>query len=483
MLDRLTLPVDELTRIAANSALARLRIAPMGYIKGMAVMFAVAQRKLAQGDPAALEMAKPVSGDTNRDALAHYASRFARLGMRNDLGGIETLRHLFVLMFGLGLRESSGRYCEGFDRERNRDPLTSESAEAGLFQMSWNARSMSPFIPQLCDDYKRTGNGYKPIFAEGVTPTSRDLEIVGSGDGAAFQRMCKEMPGLAVETAAVGLRKNGGATGHWGPIRRHEAELRPEADDMLRQVQSLISMASADGNISVDVPVPPAPVRDIMWVQQSLNTLGADPRLDEDGENGPLTMAAVAQFQRTNGLNESGFADSATVAAMERKLRSITSTGGGQIPPAPADILVWLERLVTLIEKLQGQRTAPGPSPGPQQAEQFRKAIELLTAILAPGNDGKSQPLGQVNGALGETLGNLLNGNKTAIGLLGAVLTSVLHQVPSGTGLGDVIAMLTPATGLSGYTMPVFLGLAAWGVLGKFEKWAQGTAPPPRPPS
>ena len=50
----------------------------------MAVMFAVVQRKLAQGDPAALEMAKPASSDTNRDALAHYASEFATLGMRND---------------------------------------------------------------------------------------------------------------------------------------------------------------------------------------------------------------------------------------------------------------------------------------------------------------------------------------------------------------------------------------------------------------
>jgi hypothetical protein len=37
-----------------------------------------------------------------------------------------------------------------------------------------------------------------------------------------------------------------------------------------------------------------------------------------------------------------------------------------------------------------------------------------------------------------------------------------------------------PAThgSLSGYAMPVFLALAAWGALGKFEKWAQGTAPP-----
>ena len=115
----------------------------------MAVMFAVAQRKLAQGDPAALEMAKPASSDTNRDALAHYASEFAALGMRNDRGGVETLRHLFVLMFGLGLRESSGRYCEGYDREPNRNRLTSETAEAGLFQMSWDARAISPFIKPL----------------------------------------------------------------------------------------------------------------------------------------------------------------------------------------------------------------------------------------------------------------------------------------------------------------------------------------------
>ena len=42
--------------------------------------------------------------------------------------------------------------------------------------------------------------------------------------------------------------------------------------------------------------------------------------------------------------------------------------------------------------------------------------------------------------------------------------------------------MLTPAAGLSAFAMPIFLGLAAWGVLGKMEKWAQGTAPPPRTP-
>jgi len=94
--------------------------------------------------------------------------------------------------------------------------------------------------------------------------------------------------------------------------------------------------------------------------------------------------------------------------------------------------------------------------------------------------DGKSQPLGQVNGAFGETLGKLLNGRKTAIGILGTVLTSVLSQVPAGSGLGQVLATLTPAAGLSGFAMPIFLAISAWGMLGKFEKWAQGTAPPPK---
>jgi Putative peptidoglycan binding domain len=485
MLDRPTLPVDDITRIAANSALARRRIAPPGYVKGMAVMFAVVLRKLAQGDPAALEMAKPVTGDTNRDALAHYASEFATLGMRNDRGGVETLRHLFVLMFGLGLRESSGRYCEGYDREPNRNRLTSETAEAGLFQMSWDARAISPFITPLCDEYRRTGGGYKSTFAEGVTPTSKDLETVGGGDGATFQQMMKEMPGLAVETAAVGLRKNGGATGHWGPIRRHEAKLLPEADDLLQQVQQLMAGVPREPVITPEVPVVPVPVvpvtvRDPLWVQQALNALGVNPPLAEDGVSGPLTTAAVVQFQQLNGLSPSGVADAATVAAIERRLRTPVRPVPGPTPSAPTDIIALLERLVILIEKLKAQRPMMDPSSGASQTERLRKTAELLSAILSPGTAGTPPPVGQVNGALGQTIGNLLNGKKTAIGLLGAVITPILSAVPPGSGLGQVLAMLTPAAGLSPYTMPIFLGLTAWGVLGKMEKWAQGTAPPPK---
>ena len=393
MLDRPTLPVDDITRLAANSALARRKLAPLGYVKGMAVMFAAVQRKLAQGDPAALEMAKPASSDTNRDALAHYASEFAALGLRNDRGGVETLRHLFVLMFGLGLRESSGRYCEGYDREPNRNRLTSETAEAGLFQMSWDARTISPFIKPLCDEYSRAGGGgYKSIFAEGVTPKPKDLETVGSGEGAAFQQMMKEMPGLAVETAAVGLRKNGGATGHWGPIRRHEAKLFPEADDLLQQVQSLMS-----AGIPSDIVIPPtSPWCPCLCPRRCLRTTrcgcsrrstcsAPTRRWPRTASAGPLTMATVARFQQANGLSPSGVADAATIAAIERRLRTPVRPVPGPTPSAPTDIIALLERLVMLIEKLKAQRPMTDPSSGASQTERLRKTIELLSAILSPG--------------------------------------------------------------------------------------------------
>ncbi|HZD63666.1 MAG TPA: peptidoglycan-binding protein, partial [Xanthobacteraceae bacterium] len=150
---------------------------------------------------------------------------------------------------------------------------------------------------------------------------------------------------------------------------------------------------------------------------------------------------------------------------------------------APTDITALLERLLPLVERLQGQRAATAGTPGPQQPEQLRKALDLIKTVLVPGADGKPLPLGQVNGALGQTIGKLLNGKKTAIGLLGAVATPLLTQASATTALGPILALLTPAAGLAPFTLPIFLGLTAWGVLGKMEKWAQGTAPPPRAPT
>jgi uncharacterized protein (TIGR02594 family) len=111
----------------------------------------------------------------------------------------------------------------------------------------------------------------------------------------------------------------------------------------------------------------------------------------------------------------------------------------------------------------------------PQNPTQQIIAI-LLASILksqlgnAPATGGlglgsATGGLGPVNGALGQWLGNLLDGKKSAIGIIGAMLTQVLQA--AGPSLGGAWPQL------GGAAFPVFLALAAWGVLGKLEKWKQ----------
>jgi lysozyme family protein/peptidoglycan hydrolase-like protein with peptidoglycan-binding domain len=281
----------------------------------------------------------------------------------------------------------------------------------------------------------------------------------------------------------------------------------------------------------------------IRWLQASLNKLGANPPLEEDGKNGPKTMAAVSRFQLQNGLADTGLSDAATIAAIGQQLSSPPVNGQtpsdlapahgqspGDLAPArgraptnlaPAhgqasgDLVVAIKQLIDHLQKGEGISISPpandltntlqqvanilqklniniGPTsvtpialPPPQdQAAQLQKILDFVSGLINP--SGTPPPLGQVDGALGETIGNMLNGKKAAIGAIGSLLTAWLSNVPAlpaGTtpsgllGLIQLIAGSVP--GLSGFTMPLFLALTAWGVLGKLEKWAQGTAPPP----
>lgn len=233
-------PIDQITRIAAASDIARFSwkdrgVAPAGYIKGMALVYARAFCKLKAGDAAATEMARAKTADAAHDALAWYSEIFAAAGMNNDTAGVNTLRHLFVLLIGLGMRESSGKHCEG--RDRSASNTTAETAEAGLFQTSFNARSASPLLPMLFAQYSANPSGFVGTFKEGVRCSTSSLENFGSGEGKEFQRLSKECPAFAAEFAAVGLRH---LRKHWGPITRRAAEVRPECDVMLRQVQAAV---------------------------------------------------------------------------------------------------------------------------------------------------------------------------------------------------------------------------------------------------
>jgi len=54
----------------------------------------------------------------------------------------------------------------------------------------------------------------------------------------------------------------------------------------------------------------------IQAVQRALNTLGASPKLDEDGKLGPKSVAAIKSFQTSHGLTPDGVAGPKTKSAL-----------------------------------------------------------------------------------------------------------------------------------------------------------------------
>jgi hypothetical protein len=230
-------------QIADDSTISRYDwkdrgVAPGAYIRGMAIAFAIVVQKWLLEDTSAREMAQASTHEPDLDALAWYADVFADNGMSNERDGLEALRHLFVLLMGLGMRESSGQYCVG--RDMSADNVSSDTAEAGLFQMSWNMVSSSPEMQKLFDQFDGcpAGRCSLEVFKQGVSCSQSDWSCYGAGDGYDYQKMAKNCPQFAVETAAVGLRNR---RQHWGPINRKEAEVMPEADEMFASVQELIA--------------------------------------------------------------------------------------------------------------------------------------------------------------------------------------------------------------------------------------------------
>ena len=213
----------------------------MGYTQGMALAFAGTYRKLLADHPAAIKMAR-ARMNSDKDALNIYRSEFNSLGMNNELAGPDTLRHLYALMLGHGMRESSGRYCEG--RDLSASNVSSDTAEAGLFQTSYNARSASnPEFDNLMVEFSNPANQatcYVTSFDDGVSCTSSEWECYGSGNGYKFQALCKNCPSFSAETCALTLRN---LCNHYGPIIRKETQLRRDADTMFSDVQAYIDGA------------------------------------------------------------------------------------------------------------------------------------------------------------------------------------------------------------------------------------------------
>lgn len=129
---------------------------------------------------------------------------------------------------------------------------------------------------------------------------------------------------------------------------------------------------------------------------------------------------------------------------------SMTSAAPQNIPdPAtkiqPADLALWLAQIAA--------------------ASPTQRRTQISDLIL-----GRA-PLTPVNAALGPMIGHLLDGKKTVIGIVASIIIAIIGSSQPGGWLGDLAArgpdMLDGATGK---ILPVSLGMAVWGILGKIEK-------------
>ncbi len=108
---------------------------------------------------------------------------------------------------------------------------SADTAEAGLFQTSWNSRSASPQLPKIFAAYKASSAKCDlDTFSKGVKCSASNLSNYGSGDGRDFQALSKSCPAFAVEYAAEGIRN---IRRHWGPLSRKEAEFNLDCRNML----------------------------------------------------------------------------------------------------------------------------------------------------------------------------------------------------------------------------------------------------------
>ena len=235
--------MDRIRSIASASSCAQYSWknrgrAPAGYIQGMALSFARSWCRL-EGSRALMSpaqvMSKANTRDTSKDALAYYADIFGSLKMEIETSGEDTLRSDYTLATGLGMRESSGKYCTGYDTTASNQ--SASTAEAGLFQTSYNSMGASDELKKLYDEYRANKDKcLLPIYKQSVSCSGQS--IVGSGAGAEYQQFNKDCPAFATEYVAIMLRV---LRAHYGPINRKEAEVNPSCNTMLKQVRDLVA--------------------------------------------------------------------------------------------------------------------------------------------------------------------------------------------------------------------------------------------------
>jgi len=230
--------VDTASSCSSHSYAHRGR-APRAFLHGMAHTFAKAVCNPSRADVVFV-------GDSaikgTSDVLGWYASiLLSQLGA--TAAGLTTVRQLYTLLLGLGMMESSGRWCVG--RDMSASFSSANTAEAGLFQTSWGGHTRTSVLTDLFNQYHANPNAVgcaASIYKQHITCSAGDMRNWGTADqqGYQWQALTKDCPAFATEYAAVLLRVNGGQRGEWGPLRRKTAEVVPACYAMFEQVQKYV---------------------------------------------------------------------------------------------------------------------------------------------------------------------------------------------------------------------------------------------------
>lgn len=199
--------------------------APVSYTEGMAESFfhlACNKESLTYK-----EFSRPL-GTSSKDAITYY-----KINPKNET---ERVLATQTLLHGLGMRESSGKHCEG--RDGSAGNVTASTAEAGLFQTSYNSVNAAPSLKALFEIYSGGHSDvcYLSTFKQGVSCGAKDAINYGAGNGRKFQELAKTCPAFAVFYAGLTLRY---LRQHYGPVNRKEVEYRLECQKMYASLLEL----------------------------------------------------------------------------------------------------------------------------------------------------------------------------------------------------------------------------------------------------
>ncbi len=155
------------------------------------------------------------------------------------------------------------------------------------------------------------------------------------------------------------------------------------------------------------------------------------------------------------------------------------------------------KELIAMLAGLLGERLGANSNFAANMALRHEETVPENLPVETIGKP----PLTPVNAALGNGIGELLNGRKTGIGILGLLATAIVPtlfpqfapfvalfknlgatdpvlvgQVVSGAGDAATTTVPVVATGGTSIMTTLFTALTGWGLLGKVEKWVKGRA-------